>query len=124
MFTSLPDSSIFAAILGGWEVVLILAVPLILAAARLPWLTRFLKGFDQGSYDLGKSLGGIFGKPAAQALTPDNQTSELYDPAAFRKTDGSGRPFRRTWLGRCRRLWRRGWHSLLQRLREKGSASQ
>lgn len=37
-------------------------------------------GFDQGAFDAGRSLGGIHGKRAAEALTPGNQTGELYDP--------------------------------------------
>jgi len=28
-------------------------------------------------------VGRIFGKPAADALTPDNQVAELYDPAVL-----------------------------------------
>lgn len=38
---------------------------------------------DQEARDAGESLGGIFGKAAAQAPTPENQVAELYDPAAF-----------------------------------------
>ena len=88
--------------LGGGEILLILALILILFGARqLPRLTEdiqprmlvrllkavteLLKGIDQGASDAGRSLGGIYGKPAAQALTPDNQVAELYDPAVFQK---------------------------------------
>src|SRR5258706_1548419 len=46
---------------------------------------RIIKGFDQGANEAGRSLGGIYGKPAAQALTPDNQVAELYEPAVFQK---------------------------------------
>ncbi len=42
---------------------------------------------DQGAFDAGKSLGGIHGKPTAEALTSDNQTAELYDPAVFRNRE-------------------------------------
>ena len=35
--------------------------------------------------DAGRSVGGIYGKAAAQALTPDNQVAELYDPAVLGK---------------------------------------
>src|SRR6266567_3785997 len=89
-----------AAIFGSWEIVLILAVSLIVYGAnRLPEITRGVGGgfsqfrkhvgelpndLDQEAHDAGESLGGIYGKPAAQALTPDNHTAELYDPAAFR----------------------------------------
>ena len=38
---------------------------------------RIIKGFDQGANEAGRSLGGIYGKPAAQALTPDNQTASF-----------------------------------------------
>src|SRR5436309_2612270 len=108
-----------AAIFGGWEIILILAViPIVYGANRLPEITRGLgRGFsqfrkhvgelpndlDQRAHDAGESLGGIYGKPAAQALTPDNQTAELYDPAAFRN------PRDPKWM------WSRGW-VLLHRL--------
>src|SRR5258706_12697331 len=91
---------ISASFFNGWEIVLILAVGLILfGARRLPDLSR---GFGQGirefrkatrslkeemdeeASDAGKSLGGIYGSPVYQALAPDNQTAELYDPAALR----------------------------------------
>jgi hypothetical protein len=49
---------------------------------------------ESASFDAGESLGGIFGKPAAEALTPDNQTAELYDPAAFHDENGVGKPWR------------------------------
>ena len=53
---------LLAAFIGGWETVLFAAVVLILLGAkRLP------------------EIGGIHGKPAAQALTPDNQVAEFYD---------------------------------------------
>ena len=69
--------------LGGGEVILILALILILyGAENLPGL---IQGLDQKSQDAGRTFGGIYGKRAAQALTPDNQTGELYDPAAFRR---------------------------------------
>ena len=84
--------------------VLLAAVLLILIAGRrLSDLGRglgqgfqeFLKatrevqnGFDQDASDAGKSLGGIYGKPAQEALAPDNQTAELYDPAVLRQNKG------------------------------------
>ena len=110
MFLESPDISVLATFLGGWEVALILALLLILLGAkRLPEIMRgmgsgmseFRKELDRQAHDAGKSAGGIFGKPAAEALTPDNQTAELYDPAVFR---GPGRkPTLRRWL---RYLWR------------------
>ena len=33
---------------------------------------------DHGAEEAGQSLGGIYGKPAFQALTPDNQVAEIY----------------------------------------------
>ena len=77
-----------ASFLGGWEIVLILAVVLIIfGAKRLPELGRGLgdgfRGFrdalDDEAHDAGRSIGGIHGKPAAEALTPDNQVAEFYD---------------------------------------------
>ena len=85
--------------LGGGEVILALAIILLLfCAKKLPELARglsqgltafrdatkdVLQTVDDEASDAGRSLGGIYGKPAAQALTPDNQVSELYDPPAF-----------------------------------------
>jgi sec-independent protein translocase protein TatA len=92
MFIASPHSLVLATLLGGWEVLLILAVLLILLGAKnLPeitrgmgeWMSEFRKELDREAHDAGKSAGGIFGKPAAEALTPDNQTGELYDPAVF-----------------------------------------
>src|SRR5712691_9707061 len=84
--------------LGGREIVLMLALVLILFGARkLPELGRGLRRgifefreatrqvtdeIDGAASEAGRSVGGIYGKAAAQALTPDNQVAELYDPAA------------------------------------------
>jgi TatA/E family protein of Tat protein translocase len=82
----------FASVLGGWELVLILALVLILVGAkRLPHimeglgasLSHFRDEMDTQAQEIGRAAGGIFGKPAAEALTAENQTAELYDPAAF-----------------------------------------
>ena len=110
MFVTSPHSLVLATFLGGWEVVLILAVLLILLLAkRLPEIMRgmgsgmseFRKELDHQAHDAGKSAGGILGRPAAEALTPDNQTAELYDPAVFRP----GRT-KRSVRQRLRDLWR------------------
>jgi sec-independent protein translocase protein TatA len=85
--------------LGGGEIILILALVLILyGAKRIPELGRglgrgifeFRKAIkevtdevDGAASDAGQSLGGIYGKPAGEALTPDNQVAELYEPAAL-----------------------------------------
>src|SRR5438445_9198459 len=84
--------------LDGGEILLILLLVLILFGARkLPELGRGLRRgifefreatdqvrdeIDGAASEAGRSLGGIYGKAAAQALTPDNQVAELYHPAA------------------------------------------
>lgn len=94
------------------EIILILALLLILVGAkRLPdiWSGVRLGGrefwrsiraardeIDGTAHDAGKGVGGIYGKPAAEALTPDNKTAELYDPAAFR-TNPKNRTFVWRW---------------------------
>jgi len=122
------DLLIFAGILSGWELVLILAVILILSGAK--WLpdimsgvgdgvSQFRKELDGEAQDAGKSLGGVCGKPAAEALTPDNQTAELYDPAAFHGADRSRRGRKLGWLTKWFRLWRQLWHSTRKRSKGK-----
>src|SRR5512141_861375 len=114
MFDATPHSLVLATFLGlglgGGEVILILALLVVmLGVKKLPDIMRgigtgmseFRKAIDEQAQDAGKSAGGIFGKPAAEALTPDNQTGELYDPAVFRGDDRKGRL--RQWL---RYLWR------------------
>ena len=80
--------------LGGAEIILILALVLILfGAKKLPPLAKglsqgifeFRKRVDDEATEAGRSLGGIYGKITAQALTPDNQVAELYDPPVFEK---------------------------------------
>jgi sec-independent protein translocase protein TatA len=117
MFAVTPHSLMLATFLGGWEVILILTLALILfGAKKLPDIMRgmgtgmseFRKALDQQAQDAGKSAGGVFGKPAAEALTPDNQTAEVYDPAVFHRRD-------KRWS--VRSLLRKLWHSLLRLLR-------
>jgi len=114
---------VLGAILEGWEVVLILAVVLILGGAKhLPKIGRglgegffhFRKGCDQEARNAGESLGGIYGKPAAEALAPDNQTAELYDPAVFHREQRTNRATKRMRLRRWRRLWRLIWNFILK----------
>jgi len=50
---------------------------------------------DRDAHEAGESLGGIYGKPAAEALTPNNSTAEFYDPAAFHKQGTTSRTERR-----------------------------
>src|SRR6266496_1770065 len=115
------DPSMFALFFGGWETVLILAVILLLFGAKnLSQITRglgegvrqfrkSLKELDQEAHDAGESLGGIYGKPAAQALTPDNQIAELYDPAVFHNQERTKRAMKRMRFRGWGRLWRLIW---------------
>ncbi len=82
--------------LRGGEIILILLLVLILFGSRkLPELGRGLRRgifefreatkqvtdeIDEAATEAGRSVGGIYGKAAAQALTPDNQVAELYHP--------------------------------------------
>ena len=80
--------------LGGGEIILVLALTFILfGAKKLTELTKglgsgfieFRKIVDDEATEAGRSLGGIYGKPASEALTYDNQVAELYDPAVMQK---------------------------------------
>jgi TatA/E family protein of Tat protein translocase len=115
MQDSVENVPIFGFQIDGGEIVLLLAIILVVFGASR--LRKFMRGLGKGMRDMddgvfneaieaGKSVGGILGKPAAEALTPDNQTAELYDPAAFRrgqKRDGQMKNDQESWLGR---LWR------------------
>src|SRR5436309_2592194 len=121
--------------LGGGEIILILALILILFGARkLPGLGRGLRtginefrratddvrvAVDQEAHDAGESLGGIYGKPAAQALTPDNQTAELYDPAVFHNQERTGLATKRMRFRGWGRLWRLIWRFVFKCLSRK-----
>src|SRR5438309_7387655 len=111
---------ICAGFFSAWEIAFIVLVPLIVSSSRhLPGLGRGLRrGFrefgratrtfrdeldDQGS-DAGRSIGGIYGKPAREALTPDNQTAEIYDPAVLRDKELDKRPQKRKFFA-WRYLW-------------------
>lgn len=115
--------------LGGGEIILILALLLILIGARkLPDLGRGLgrgilefrdatrrltDAMDDEAADAGRSVGGIYGRPAAQALTPDNQVAELYAPAAFRKRVRQAKHFKSV----LTKWWSRLRHALRSMLR-------
>ena len=114
--------------LGGWEVVLILAVILILLGAkRLPeigkglgsGLSHFRKELDRQAHDAGESLDGIYGKPAAEALTSDNQAAELYDPAVFQDANANSHGRKKTWFCRWSAFLRLVWHDVFERLKDK-----
>ena len=100
--------------LGGGEIILILALALILLGAKkLPDLARglgqgidkFRDAADDVAREAGRSAGGIYGKRAAQALTPDNQVAELYNPNVFKREERPSRRARvKAWF---LKLWRR-----------------
>jgi Sec-independent protein translocase protein TatA len=46
-------------------------------------ILKLTQVFDQAGFDAGQNLGGIHGKPAAEAITTENTNVELYDPAAL-----------------------------------------
>jgi sec-independent protein translocase protein TatA len=80
--------------LGGAEIILVLALVLIVfGAKKLPDLAqglgrgigKFRDAVDDEATDAGRSAGGIYGKRAAQALTPGNQVAELYNPGVFER---------------------------------------
>lgn len=105
---ALPEIAPMLAFLGWPEIVGLLAIILTLYHAKhLPPFIRGLgKGmrhFDEASKEVGESVAGIYGKEAAEALTPDNQTAELYDPAVFRRKH---EPVK-TQTSFLNRIWRR-----------------
>ncbi len=99
--------------LGGGEIILILALVLILfGAEKLPDLAqglgrgigKFRGAVDDEASDAGRSAGGIYGKRGFQALTPDNQDAELYDPGVLKREE---RPRRQGVRGLLLKLWQR-----------------
>jgi sec-independent protein translocase protein TatA len=128
MFFPIPELDLLGTFFGGWEIILILAILLILLGAkRLPDIARglgdglkhFRKTTDELSRGAGESLGGIYGKPAAQALSPENQTAELYDPAVFQNKQRASRRGRRKYFHRLFRFWRSVCRFVAERLRLK-----
>jgi TatA/E family protein of Tat protein translocase len=108
--------------LGGGEIILILAgVVILIGAKKIPELARGLgqglssfrnaaddvvRAIDDEASEAGRSVGGVYGKHAAQALTPGNRVAELYDPAAFQKEPQSQRRPKSLWRF-FKNLWRR-----------------
>jgi len=131
------QTGLIAAFFNGWEIVLILAVVLILfGAKRLPYLARGLgqglrqfrretmklpEEHDEEASDAGKSLGRIYGKPAYEALTPDNQTAEIYDPPILRDREEPGWGVQNVGFLGWRRLFRRIWYFLSNLLNRKAA---
>jgi len=113
-------------------IVVLALLPILVGARKIPGLvhglgnglSQFLKairGLDEEAHGAGESLGGIYGKPVAQALTPNNQVAELYDPAVFgrRHTRKNG-PFRR-FFRLCCLVWLRLRRGLRGRVRSSAS---
>ena len=103
--------------LGGGEIILMLAIVLILfGAGKLPPLARGLghglfmfhksakDALDEQASDAGRSLGGIYGGPAFQAVTPDNQVAELYNPDRGKEITQPPRTFKELWK-RVLKFW-------------------
>ena len=113
---------LLAALLGGWEIVLIIAIILIIFGARnlsnISWGLKngwfeFRKAardeMDEMAKDAGRSLGGIYGKRGAEAITPDNQIAELYEPEVFRRRVAEGLKSRKGWRRTLQRFLARMW---------------
>jgi len=108
-------------IFGGWESVVVISIVMILFGLKR--LGDFMsglrlgirefreaargapRGLDQPAGEAGQSLGGIHGKLAGEALTTDNQTVELYDPAAWRDREGADDAAKRAAQGRWVAFW-------------------
>jgi TatA/E family protein of Tat protein translocase len=105
--------------LGGGEIILILALVLILfGAKKLPDLAKglgrgiheFRDAADDVASEAGRSVGGIYGKRAGQALTPDNHVAELYNPSVFNREKRQPRRCRiKAWFLRLRRAVMAWW---------------
>src|ERR1039457_799391 len=120
--------------LGGWEIVFILALALIFFGARwLPGLGRGLKlgiwefrratrevtgEIDEAASEAGRSVGGIYGKPAAEALTAENRVAELYDPAGLRDEAKLHKPRKVTWFLKLG-VWLRRFLRAICRVRDR-----
>ncbi len=110
--------------LEGGEILLILALTLVLVGARrLPELAAgfafgikecrhaileiraWVRWPDQEAHDAGESIGGIYGKAGAQAITPDNQIAELYDPEVLRKSKKAHGSYGRKSVLKLKAIW-------------------
>jgi len=107
--------------LGGGELLLILVLTLTLFGSRkLPLFTQgigqgfrmfrhacreLMSDFFGGGTEAGRSLGGIYGKPAAQVMTVENQVAEWHDPATLRKTSKPPTRWPHWIMTHLRRFW-------------------
>jgi len=61
---------------------------------------------DKAAFHTGRNLGGIYGNPATQAITPDNQVAELYSPAALGERPFDYRRYTNRWKSFARMIAR------------------
>lgn len=82
----------FLGLLSGWEIAASLAIILTILGRKFFldfWggtrrgFSEFKKSQDEIGHEAGRAVGGIFGKPAAEAITPGNEVAELYDPRIY-----------------------------------------
>jgi hypothetical protein len=92
---------------GDGEIILVLALVLIFFwSDNLPRIGRWLwERSDNSARDAGRSVGGIYGKGAFQAITPDNRVAELYRPKVLEPKHD----WRKRRRGFVARMWSRLW---------------
>ena len=112
--------------LGGGEIILVLALMMVLVGAK--WLPNIARGLgaglfefrkatrevaedlDEEGFDAGRSLGGINGSPALQAITSHNTVAELYSPAALGERPFNYQRYANRWKAFARLI-----HAIVQR---------
>jgi hypothetical protein len=97
--------------LSGGEIVLAaVALGILLFSKR--FTSGLMRGIgelrDRSCFDTGKSLGATFGASTAEALTTDNQTVEIHDPAELRASPPGLHSGPKQWSIR-RVMWVLGW---------------
>jgi Sec-independent protein translocase protein TatA len=111
------------------ELAILFGVMLVLLGARrIPDFARGLRlginefrkasreatdAMDLGAGDAGRSIAGIHGKPAAEALTTENQTVEIYDSNAWRDRQPADLPLKNT-----ESFWARFLRAAVRRVRK------
>src|SRR4051812_10673924 len=91
-------------IIGGWEVLLMIAVGITIFAAKgfFEFRDAVIDELNDDANQAGRSLGGIYGAPAAEALTTDNQVAEFYPTKTQNEKESRRkRPFKTL----LRKLW-------------------